>query len=168
MRYDTPHRPGTSILEPEINDCVGLLPIRMADTITVQRRSWNMSRIRSCNTGPELMVRSLVHRLGCRFSLRKTSLPGKPDIVLPHLRTVIFVHGCFWHRHTKCSNSVIPKTRREFWLNKLSSNVSRDRRNSAALRALGWRVLIVWECELRDPPKLTRKLVRWLKPKNAQ
>lgn len=121
-----------------------------------------MSRIKGRDTGPELQVRSLVHRLGFRYALRRTDLPGKPDIVLPRLRTVIFVHGCFWHRHSECSNSVIPKTRRGFWLRKLNSNVSRDRSNSAALKALGWRVLVVWECELENEAKLRRRIAKAL------
>jgi len=122
-----------------------------------------MSRIKGRNTGPELQVRSLVHRLGFRFSLRRTDLPGKPDIVLPRLQTVVFVHGCFWHRHRKCRNSTIPKTRREFWLRKLNSNVSRDRKNAVALRALGWHVIVVWECELENEAKLRRKIIKALK-----
>ena len=139
----------------------------MADRITPEHRSWNMSRIRGRDTVPELMVRSIVHRLGFRFSLRRTDLPGKPDIVLPRFRTVIFVHGCFWHRHGSCRNSVLPKTRRGFWLSKLDSNVARDRRNAAALRTLGWHVLVVWECELKNNAKLRRKIIRALKPYDA-
>ena len=127
-----------------------------------------MSRIRGRNTGPELRVRSIVHRLGFRFSLQRTDLPGKPDITLPRLRTVIFVHGCFWHRHGNCSNSVVPKTRREFWVGKLNSNVSRDRRNTVALRALGWRVLVVWECELENETKLRRRIMKALELFNAK
>ncbi len=137
---------------------------RMADRITPERRSWNMSRIRGRNTGPELQVRSLLHRLGYRFSLTRTDLPGKPDIVLPRWRTIIFVHGCFWHRHKRCSNSVLPKTRPEFWVAKLESNVERDRTNAAALRKLGWRVLVVGECEREDETRLTRRILAVLKP----
>ncbi len=126
-----------------------------------------MSRIRGRNTGPELRVRSITHRLGFRFSIRRIDLPGKPDIVLPSHRTVIFVHGCFWHRHKGCTNSVVPKTRREFWLNKLDSNVLRDRRNAKALKDLGWRVLVVWECELEDEAKLRRRIMKVLDFCNA-
>ncbi|MFB3921430.1 MAG: very short patch repair endonuclease [Terriglobia bacterium] len=139
----------------------------MADRITPEHRSWNMSRIRGRNTGPELRVRSITHRLGFRFSIRRIDLPGKPDIVLPSHRTVIFVHGCFWHRHKGCTNSVVPKTRREFWLNKLDSNVLRDRRNAKALKDLGWRVLVVWECELEDEAKLRRRIMKVLDFCNA-
>jgi len=126
-----------------------------------------MSRIRGRDTGPELRVRSITHRLGFRFSLRRTDLPGKPDVVLPCHRTVIFVHGCFWHRHKGCTNSVVPKTRREFWLNKLDSNVLRDRRNASALKDLGWRVLVVWECELENEAKLRRRIKKALNFCNA-
>ncbi len=126
-----------------------------------------MSRIRGRDTGPELRVRSITHRLGFRFSLRRTDLPGRPDIVLPRYRTVIFVHGCFWHRHKRCTNSVVPKTRRDFWLSKLDSNVLRDRRNAKALRSLGWHVLVVWECELENEAKLRRKIMKALDSRNA-
>jgi DNA mismatch endonuclease (patch repair protein) len=128
------------------------------DRLTPQRRSWNMSRIRGSDTGPEKRVRSLLHRLGFRFSLRRRELPGRPDIVLPKRRTAIFVHGCFWHQHTGCGNAVIPKTRTEFWNSKLRGNVKRDQIVIRALRQLGWRVLIVWECELEKADKLERKL----------
>jgi DNA mismatch endonuclease (patch repair protein) len=135
----------------------------MADRLTPERRSWNMSRIRGRDTGPEKRVRSLLHRLGFRFTLRRKGLPGKPDVVLPARRTVIFVHGCFWHQHAGCQNAVQPKTRAEFWLAKLTGNTDRDRFNSAALRRLGWRVLVVWECELANEAKLERKLFRELR-----
>ena len=108
------------------------------DNLTPDRRSWNMSRIRGNDTGPERAVRSLLHRKGFRFSLRRTDLPGKPDIVLPRLQTVVFVHGCFWHRHPGCRNAVLPKTRAEFWLKKLSGNVDRDQRNKQELLKSGW------------------------------
>ena len=118
-----------------------------------------MSRIRGRDTRPEKLVRSLLHRLGFRFSLKRRDLPGRPDIVLPRHKTVVFVHGCFWHRHAGCRNSVLPKTRPEFWLAKLDGNVARDRRNVAALKRLGWKVLTVWECELADEQKLSRNLL---------
>ncbi len=127
-----------------------------------------MSRIGSRDTGPERRIRSLLHRLGFRFSLRTTGLPGKPDIVLSSRKIAVFVHGCFWHHHRNCSNAVIPKTRRTFWLAKLESNVRRDRKNTAALRKLGWSVFIVWECELENEPKLTRRILRRLKSTHEQ
>jgi DNA mismatch endonuclease (patch repair protein) len=132
----------------------------MVDKITPEHRSWNMSRIRGSDTEPEKRVRSLLHRIGLRFSLKKTALPGKPDIILPARRTVVFVNGCFWHRHKDCVNSVLPKTRPDFWLTKLQSNVDRDRKNIRTLRKLGWQVLVVWECELADETKLINRMLR--------
>lgn len=129
------------------------------DRLTAQHRSWNMSRIKGQDTGPERRVRSVLHRLGFRFSLRRRDLPGRPDIVLTRHETAIFVHGCFWHRHRNCRNAVLPKTRPEFWLAKLNGNVERDARNVLALKQLGWRVLTVWECEVEDEAKLSEKLL---------
>jgi len=135
-------------------------PSRPMDRLTPQRRSWNMSRIRGSDTGPEKRVRSLLHRMGFRFSLRRRELPGRPDIVLTGRRIAVFVHGCFWHMHAGCCNAVIPKTRTEFWRSKLRGNVTRDRIAIRALRRLGWRVLVVWECELEKIDELGRKLQR--------
>lgn len=118
-----------------------------------------MSRIKGRDTIPEKRVRSLLHRLGFRFSLGNKNLPGHPDIILKRYRTAIFVHGCFWHRHIGCKNAVLPKTREDFWLAKLNGNAGRDRQNVAALKQLGWNVLIVWECEVEDESKLSRKLL---------
>lgn len=122
----------------------------MADSLSSERRSWNMSRIRGRDTRPELHLRSMLHRSGFRFRLHARNLPGRPDIVLPKYRTVIFVHGCFWHRHTGCSNTTMPSTRREFWQEKFDGNVRRDARNGVALVVTGWMVLTVWECELKS------------------
>jgi DNA mismatch endonuclease (patch repair protein) len=131
----------------------------MADTLTSQRRSWNMSRIKGRNTGPELRLRSLLHGSGFRFRLHAKALPGRPDIVLPRFRTAIFVHGCFWHRHSGCRNATMPSTRREFWQEKFDGNVNRDARNRADLEAAGWTVLTVWECELKaDAEGIVREL----------
>lgn len=108
-----------------------------------------MSRIHSRNTKPERQVRSLLHKAGYRFRLHSKKLPGTPDIVLPKYRTVIFVHGCFWHRHIDCANATIPKTRPEFWESKFKATAERDRKKTEELRLAGWRVIIVWECDLR-------------------
>jgi len=136
----------------------------MADTLTSERRSWNMSRIRGRDTRPELVLRSLLHRAGFRFRLHAKQLPGRPDIILPRYRTAIFVHGCFWHRHFGCRNAATPSTRREFWQAKFDGNVSRDARNQAALEAAGWTVLTVWECELKsDAEGVARRLATELR-----
>ena|ERR1043165_1235161 len=123
----------------------------MRDRLTKERRSWNMSRIRGKHTAPEKVVRSLLHRMGLRFRLHGKGLPGRPDIVLPKYRTVIFVHGCFWHRHRGCRNCTTPTNRREWWLEKLNGNAARDRLHSVALRKRGWRVIVVWECQTERP-----------------
>lgn len=118
-----------------------------------------MSRISGRNTGPELRLRSLLHRAGFRFRLHAKQLPGRPDVILPKYRTAIFVHGCFWHRHPGCRNTTMPSTRQEFWQEKFGGNVSRDARNQAALEAAGWTVLTVWECELKaDADGVVRRL----------
>ena len=124
--------------------------IRSMDILTVDQRSRNMARIQGRNTKPEMRVRSLLHRLGYRFRLHRAKLPGSPDIVLPCHRAVIFVHGCFWHRHAGCRGASNPKTRPEFWGAKFEANVRRDRNAVEALEGLGWRVLVLWECESKD------------------
>ena len=123
-----------------------------------------MSRIRSKDTTPEKTVRSLLHRMGYRFRLHRNGLPGKPDIVLRKYRTVIFVHGCFWHRHEGCKGCTTPKTNIGFWQDKFSKNVERDRQAQAALREDGWRVLVVWECEVKDLNVLAERLQAALSP----
>jgi DNA mismatch endonuclease (patch repair protein) len=122
----------------------------MTDIVDRATRSRMMSGIRGKNTSPERIVRSFLHRAGLRFSLHRPDLPGHPDVVLPHWNTVIFVHGCFWHRHAGCRFASTPETNRAFWNRKFAANVDRDRRNSTALRRAGWRVLTVWECQLGD------------------
>lgn len=124
----------------------------MADSLTSAHRSWNMSRIRGRDTKPEVRLRSLLHRAGFRFRLHDRKLPGRPDIVLPKYRAVIMVHGCFWHRHEGCSNATTPSTRPEFWQAKFDGNVQRDRVAEERLATLGWRVLTVWECDLKKEP----------------
>ena len=123
-----------------------------------------MSRIRSRDTGPERTVRSVLHRMGYRFSLQRRDLPGNPDIVLPKYRTVVFVHGCYWHRHPGCKMAYTPKSRQTFWMKKFAKNVARDRKVKRELRALGWRVVVVWECQtLKNLDSLARRLDRVLK-----
>lgn len=137
------------------------------DRLTAERRSWNMSRIRGRDTGPEKRVRSLLHRLGFRFSLRNQRLPGRPDIVLKSGKVAIFVHGCFWHRHKSCKNSVLPKTRPDFWLAKLNGNVERDKRNALKLEREGWKVLTIWECEVEEEEQLRKTLLSCLSKANG-
>ena len=137
--------------------------LRVADTLTADRRSEVMGRIRSKDTTPELRVRRLVHGMGYRYRLHAKGLPGRPDLVFRPRRKAIFVHGCFWHRHEGCSRSQIPKTRTGFWQDKLDGNVRRDQTNEAALRSDGWGVLTIWECETKyDPERLTRRIERFL------
>ncbi|MBI4773306.1 MAG: DNA mismatch endonuclease Vsr [Deltaproteobacteria bacterium] len=124
----------------------------MADNVTPQRRSWNMSRIRSADTKPEMILRSVLHRMGFRFRVHCRGLPGRPDIVLRKYHTIIFVHGCFWHQHSGCIEAVRPKTNKKYWMEKLDGNVKRDGRNIQALRDEGWRVFRFWECEIEKDP----------------
>jgi DNA mismatch endonuclease, patch repair protein len=121
----------------------------MTDVHTCEQRSRNMAAIRSTNTKPEMRVRSALHAMGFRFRLHRKDLPGRPDIVLPKYRTVIFVHGCFWHCHRCKYGSVTPVTRAEFWAAKRGGNIARDKANRARLRKDGWRVVVLWECEVR-------------------
>ena len=135
----------------------------MADVHTPAQRSFNMSRIRDRNTSPEMRVRSLLHSLGYRFRLHVRSLPGSPDIVLPKHRTVIFVHGCFWHMHACRFGKVTPKTNAEFWRKKRTGNVERDKKQRRILRK-DWSVLTLWECQTRDVRQLALRLTRFLRP----
>ena len=115
-----------------------------------EQRSRNMSAIKSKNTKPELKVRKILHSMGYRFRLHSKDLPGSPDIVLPKYKTVIFVHGCFWHRHQNCKYASTPKTRQEFWNKKFNENINRDKINQENLSSKGWKIIIVWECEIKD------------------
>jgi DNA mismatch endonuclease, patch repair protein len=123
----------------------------MLDAISPQRRSWNMSRIRSRNTRPEIIVRSMLHRMGYRFSLSSKAVPGRPDILLPKFKIAIFVHGCFWHRHASCKNAYTPKSRIAFWQQKFEGNRRRDREVARKFRGLGWARFVIWECEVCKP-----------------
>ena len=118
-------------------------------------RSENMSRIQGKDTGPEMTVRRAIWQAGLRYRLHDKRLPGKPDLVFPRLRTVVFVHGCFWHCHEGCKNSRIPKTRSDWWMNKLAGNKVRDMKASDCLRNMGWDVLVIWECEAANPRRLS-------------
>jgi DNA mismatch endonuclease (patch repair protein) len=117
-----------------------------------------MAKIGGKNTAPEIAVRKALHRLGLRFRLHRRDLPGRPDIVLPRHMTVVLVHGCFWHRHPRCKYAYTPKSRIDFWEKKFQSNVSRDRRVLRDLRSMGWKVVLIWECETKDPLSLERRL----------
>ncbi|MBC8792756.1 MAG: very short patch repair endonuclease [Tagaea sp. CACIAM 22H2] len=139
----------------------------MVDRISVERRSALMSRVPSKNTTPEKTVRSIVHRLGFRFRLHRRDLPGTPDLVFPSLRAVIFVHGCFWHRHAKCRKASTPKSNTQFWSEKFLKNVRRDSANKRHLRERGWHVLVAWECQLKKPARLKRKIEKFLNASRA-
>lgn len=141
----------------------------MSDTLTPRERSQRMSLIAGQNTSPELQVRRIVHGLGFRYSLHRKDLPGKPDIVCRRLNAIIFVHGCFWHRHgaSRCRLARLPKSRLDFWPPKLESNRLRDQRNMRALRAAGWKILVVWECQLRDKERIKNKIERFLEGADA-
>ena len=128
------------------------------DKISKLHRSWNMSRIRSKDSVAEKTVRSVMHRLGYRFRLHVKDLPGKPDLVLAKHKLVIFVHGCFWHRHENCKLSTTPKTNRDFWQDKFESNVRRDLNNYQRLEELGWRVAVIWECSTKNLPDLLTQI----------
>jgi DNA mismatch endonuclease (patch repair protein) len=152
------------------------------DKLTKARRSWNMSRIRGKDTTPERVVRSLLHRMGYRFRLhvripipelktenlklktRKRPRSVSVDILLPKHRIAIFVHGCFWHRHKGCKNCTTPTHRRDWWLKKLNGNAARDKLHQHALRKLGWRTIVIWECQTEKPSKIERLRVTFLKP----
>lgn len=125
-----------------------------------------MANVKGKNTKPELLVRSMLHKMGYRFRLYRKDLPGNPDITLPKFQKVIFVHGCFWHGHEKCKRSKRPTTNREFWDEKLNKNLLRDKRNIEELNNKGWKSLIVWTCEVKDKNRLKQKLTEFLMEKN--
>ncbi len=121
----------------------------MADVHDKKTRSYNMSQIKATNTKPEIMVRKFLHAQGFRYTLHNKKLPGKPDIVLPKYKTIIFIHGCFWHGHTNCKYFVVPKTRTDWWLNKINTNKANDAKAMKALKKEGWKLITVWECALK-------------------
>ncbi|MCC6294255.1 MAG: DNA mismatch endonuclease Vsr [Bryobacterales bacterium] len=133
------------------------------DTLSKEARSARMALVRGKNTKPEMTVRRLVHALGYRYRLHARTLPGTPDLVFPARHKVLFVHGCFWHRHgVRCSLTRLPKTRLDFWASKLEANRKRDDKNRRSLRATGWKVLTVWECQLKDSAALKSRINKFL------
>ena len=138
------------------------------DTLTPKERSERMRRVRGKNTAPEMIVRRLVHGLGYRFRLHDRRLPGRPDLVFAGRRKVIFVHGCFWHRHRRCRLATTPKTNVEFWTTKFQENVSRDSTIRRQLRAAGWNSLVIWQCELHNPEVLVERIRTFLEDEKTQ
>lgn len=136
----------------------------MADKITKERRSENMRRIRSKDMKPEMIVRKLVHGMGYRYRLHRKDLPGKPDLVFGPKKKVIFVHGCFWHQHDdpECKIARKPKSNNTYWDSKLQRNIERDAENQRKLKEMGWDVLTVWECEVREAGQLSQKISQFL------
>lgn len=132
------------------------------DTISSEKRSWNMSRIRSADTKPEKIVRSILHSNGLRYRLHPKSVLGRPDIVLSGLKLAIFIHGCFWHRHKECKYAYNPKSRVDFWNKKFSDNVKRYKFVAKSLKKAGWKVITIWECEIENSIKLERHVHRIL------
>ncbi len=130
----------------------------MPDNLTTEQRKKAMSSVRQQDTKPEKLVRSILHRLGFRFRKNVSSIAGKPDIVLPKYKTIIFVHGCFWHQHKNCRKAARPTSNIEFWNTKLDKNVKRDKQTVKELKSLGWKVVTVWTCEMKDKELLIEKL----------
>ena len=131
------------------------------DRFNAAKRSEIMSHVRGKDTDVEKKVRSLLHSLGYRFRVHVDRLPGKPDIVLPKYTSIVFVHGCFWHGHKRCKRASIPETNREFWTRKIAGNMQRDRRTIRELHKLGWKVLVVWQCQTRDLALLENRLAKF-------
>lgn len=132
------------------------------DTLSPEQRRRTMAAVKSWNTKPEIVVRGILHKAGFRFRLYRKDLPGRPDVALPKYRTVIFVHGCFWHQHPGCKHASKPGTRQDYWLPKLERNIERDKKHTSELDALGWNVLVVWECETKDKAAVSEKLIRFI------
>lgn len=140
----------------------------MTDTLSPKERSKRMSLIRGTGSAPEMKLRRLVHRMGFRYRLHVKELPGRPDLVFPSRCAVIFMHGCFWHRHKGCKLARLPKSKLEFWKPKLEANRKRDLRNQRQLKALGWRVLVVWECEMADTERVLAIVREFLQQKEGE
>lgn len=137
------------------------------DKISKAKRSANMAAIRAKDTRPEMIVRSLAHRLGFRFRLHRHDLPGKPDLVFPSRKKVIFVHGCFWHQHTGCREGRVPSSRPEYWVPKLKRNVVRDSSNADHLRGAGWKILTIWECQTANEFAVRLAIDKFLRPRKS-
>lgn len=137
------------------------------DTVSKKKRSWIMSRVRGKNTAPEIAVRSTAHKLGFRFRLHRSDLPGKPDLAFPSRAKAIFVHGCFWHGHRCARGNREPKANGAYWRTKIEKNRERDKRHRRSLRALGWEVLVIWECQIGDEQKVKKTLKRFLGNRGA-
>jgi DNA mismatch endonuclease (patch repair protein) len=140
----------------------------MVDVFSQEKRKWLMSRIQKMHTKPEKIVRSLIHRMGYRFRIQRKNLPGNPDIVLPRYNTLIFVNGCFWHGHKNCRKGKRPVTNKAFWNQKIDSNIQRDQANYKKLKAHGWKVLVIWECETKNPVSLCEKLEKTFNGKSEK
>jgi DNA mismatch endonuclease (patch repair protein) len=134
----------------------------MVDVFSKGKRSWIMGRVRGRDTKPEMLVRSLIHRMGFRFRVHRRDLPGNPDIVLPRHRKVLLIHGCFWHGHPGCPRSKRPTTNQAFWDRKLDGNLERDKRFRAELSSMGWKVFVIWQCETKVPDILAKRLEAFL------
>jgi len=139
----------------------------MTDVFPNDKRSWIMSRVREKNTSPELKVRSLVHRLGYRFRLHRKDLPGKPDLVFPSREKIIFVHGCFWHGHDCARGNRVPKTNTKYWIEKIKRNVERDFKQHTDLKAMGWNIYVIWECEINNLNIVAGKIDKFLSNKES-
>jgi DNA mismatch endonuclease (patch repair protein) len=137
------------------------------DHITKEKRSWNMSRITSKNTAPEIIFRKLIHRAGFRYRLHVKTLPGKPDLVLKKYRSTVFVHGCFWHGQENWGRGNKPKTNKKYWKNKIERNIARDKKNVTMLKNAGWNTFIVWECELKKPESVLKRFQKFIKAKGG-
>ena len=135
----------------------------MADIFTPEKRSNIMSKIKGKNTKPEMTVRSTLHRMGYRFRIHDKKLPGSPDIVLSRHKKIIFVHGCFWHGHAGCKRAAMPESNFEFWNKKISRNIERDNSTERELRSFGWQVLIIWQCQTKDPDALRMILRQYMR-----
>lgn len=140
----------------------------MTDSLSKTQRSMAMSNVRSADTKPEWILRCGLHRLGFRYRLRNKQLPGRPDLALPKHHAVVFVHGCYWHRHPGCKDATTPKTNAPFWIKKFATNIERDRKAEQKLADQGWRVMVVWECELmRETVETVRRVATWLREGRA-